>query len=45
MINTNTIINHLKNIEGSRNIPFLNRRIFILLLLLTSLNHIKAQLQ
>lgn len=45
MINTNTIINHFKNIEGSRNIPFLNRRVFFLLLLLTSLNHIKAQLQ
>lgn len=43
MINKNTIINYFKNIEGLRNVPFFNRRVFILLLLLTSLNHIKAQ--
>ena len=45
MINKNTIINYFKNIEGLRNVPFLNRRVFILLLLLTSLNHIKVQSQ
>lgn len=45
MINKNTIMNYFKNIEELRNIPFLNRRVFVLLLLLTSLNHIKVQSQ